>query len=609
MSVCASNHPQEMRQEGEPSLRIDDGSDSSIRLLLLLAAVSASIMLPFFVIRHSNVASDEAASWVVHSEQVRSATYEIMYTLRDVESWVLKIGAGVDGASARPRYESSRQAVDPLLNRLRELTLDNPVQQTQVGAFQNIAAGRLVLFNQSLEKYAADDRLGFLLAIVQAQDLFPISEITGKILAEENRLLSDRVRLAISAKTQARWIAIVAAIVQALVLGALILFFERRMRTQRRADADARGAIARSQQMLETMHEPIALLDADLHLLKSNLAFERLYATGPDRSVGKTIDGIGKGAWSDPVLIQRLRDTVASNRELWDYEATQITHDTIRREMLINARRMNLPNQLQPAVLLSVSDITTRKFSEKRIIDLNSQLAAKVEQVSESNRELEAFSHSVSHDLRAPLRHIVGFAQKLRKHLGDQIDEQGEHCLGVVENSAKRMSMLIEDLLVYSRLGRNVLRMQPVDMQTLVEDTKAMLINEAGDRKIFWKIAPLPVIAADENMMRLVWQNLIGNALKYTSKVAEAQIEIGLAESDSGEYVFTVKDNGAGFDPNYADKLFGVFQRLHSQADFPGTGIGLANVRRIVARHGGRVWADAALNEGATFSFSIPRSA
>jgi light-regulated signal transduction histidine kinase (bacteriophytochrome) len=238
--------------------------------------------------------------------------------------------------------------------------------------------------------------------------------------------------------------------------------------------------------------------------------------------------------------------------------------------------------------------------------ELNRQLEGKVTQISDVNRELEAFSYSVSHDLRAPLRHIAGFARKLEQHLGDQVDEKSGHYIEVIAGSAQRMAMLIDDLLVFSRLGRGALRLQAVDMQSLVDEARVLAESGVSDRRIVWTIAPLPMVIGDENMLRTVWQNLLGNAVKYTGRCEVARIAVSVQQGRNGDYEFTVSDNGAGFDMQYADKLFGVFQRLHRASEFPGNGIGLANVRRIVTRHGGRVWAEAEPGQGAHFHFSLP---
>jgi light-regulated signal transduction histidine kinase (bacteriophytochrome) len=273
---------------------------------------------------------------------------------------------------------------------------------------------------------------------------------------------------------------------------------------------------------------------------------------------------------------------------------------------------MALPDRSDDVALVTANDVTAQKAAELQVRELNRQLIGKVDQVSEVNRELEAFSYSVSHDLRAPLRHIGGFADKLGRHLGDRNDEKTFHYLNTITTSARRMSQLIDDLLVYSRLGRSALRLQPVDMQSVVDETRALLdANNAHDRpghRIEWKIAPLPIMVGDENMLRQVWLNLLSNAVKYSGGSEPAVIEVGYSRDDHGDYRFEVADNGVGFDMAYAGKLFGVFQRLHSISEFEGTGIGLASVRRVLARHGGHISADATPGKGARFAFTLPAS-
>jgi light-regulated signal transduction histidine kinase (bacteriophytochrome) len=232
--------------------------------------------------------------------------------------------------------------------------------------------------------------------------------------------------------------------------------------------------------------------------------------------------------------------------------------------------------------------------------------AVLVEELEEKNRELEAFSYSVSHDLRAPLRHIDGFADLLLQHAGSTLDEKGQRYLETISDSAKSMGQLIDDLLIFSRMGRTELQKTIVDLNKLIEDVRRSLEPETAGRDIEWDVAPLPAVHADPAMLRLVLTNLLSNAVKYTRPRTRAHIEIGVIEEDR-EVALFVRDNGVGFDMEYGQKLFGVFQRLHSSDDFEGTGIGLANVRRIIHRHGGRTWAEGKVGEGATFWVSLSR--
>jgi light-regulated signal transduction histidine kinase (bacteriophytochrome) len=233
------------------------------------------------------------------------------------------------------------------------------------------------------------------------------------------------------------------------------------------------------------------------------------------------------------------------------------------------------------------------------------ELAALSEELRRSNKELEAFSYSVSHDLRAPFRHIVGYSELLKKQEGDGLSEKGRRYVDTIIEAAYTAGTLVDNLLRFSQMGRTALKPRLVDVAGLVDDIRQKLTTEHGDRRIQWVIGDLSPVNADPALIRLVFENLLDNAVKYTRTREKARIEVGSARKD-GETVYFVRDNGVGFDMKYIDKLFGVFQRLHRMEEFEGTGIGLANVRRIVERHGGRTWAEGALDQGATFSIALP---
>ncbi|MGN2244543.1 ATP-binding protein [Frateuria sp. GZRR33] len=246
----------------------------------------------------------------------------------------------------------------------------------------------------------------------------------------------------------------------------------------------------------------------------------------------------------------------------------------------------------------AIVDIVLRKAEE--MADLNEQLVR-------SNKELEAFSYSVSHDLRAPFRHIVGYSELLLQSAGEKLGDQEKRFVATIIESANSAGTLVDNLLSFSQMGRTTLGKVKVNMSHLLDEVRRLLEVDTAGRDIAWKIDPLPTVQADPMMLRLVFQNLLSNAIKFTREADSAVIQIGCEALDD-EYVFCVRDNGCGFDMRYVHKLFGVFQRLHHVEEFEGTGIGLANVRRIIERHGGRVWAEGEVGKGASVYFTLPKA-
>jgi PAS domain S-box-containing protein len=263
-------------------------------------------------------------------------------------------------------------------------------------------------------------------------------------------------------------------------------------------------------------------------------------------------------------------------------------------------------------VLAIGRDISERKQAEEKLAlyreHLEELVAERTAELEAANQELEAFAYSVSHDLRAPLRHIDGFLELLQRAVGTKLDDQSRHYMETISGAANKMDLLIDDLLTFSRMGRHAISVQTVDLGALVREVLQELEPDAAGRKIEWCMGDLQEVRGDEALLRMVMVNLIANALKFTRTREQARIEIGTLPNQASEVVVFVRDNGVGFDMTYADKLFGVFQRLHRADEFEGTGIGLASVRRIIARHGGRSWAEGKLDQGATFYFSLSPS-
>ncbi|AEM52792.1 sensor histidine kinase [Stenotrophomonas maltophilia] len=580
------------------------------RLPALALAAAAIIVVPWLTLRKLQQDSEQAMAWVNHTQAVGVALQQLQADVRDVESAALTLSKGVDAPGLRERMAKANE-IPGRLAELGRMTRDNPDQLIRIGRIESMLDGRLAVARELARSEPNSDQRELV------QDLstrYPIRGLVEELQASEQKLLALRAEQAARQRKQTELVSWSSLLIQLALLGLVLWLLQRQIGRRLHAERQSLRSAARAASVLQTVREPIVLLDRDLRVQLHNPAFAELYGLQDERADGLLLETVGDNAWQDPVVRQRLSDVLSRGRELWDFEHEQRTADDMVRYMLLNARRMPLPDTDDEVVLLTISDVTMQRAVQLRVEELNRQLEGKVAQVSEVNRELEAFSYSVSHDLRAPLRHVAGFSDKLSRHLGDAADDKSRHYLEVISSSARRMAALIDDLLVYSRLGRAAMRQQAVDMQSLVADTRAMLDsnlqaeaeNSGHAHQVEWSIAPLPIVVGDENMIRQVWLNLLGNAVKYSGNREPAKIRVDYQQQPDGGHQFTVSDNGAGFDMAYAGKLFGVFQRLHKASDYPGTGIGLASVRRVLTRHGGRIWAEAEPDVGATFHFYLP---
>ena len=580
--------------------------DLNPRLILLIVVITVIVSTPYFFLHRAANHTVEAAKTVERSYEVRQTAYAVMYALRDLEAILVGNLAGEPIPRGEAIYPVRRADALVMMTRLRELTAGHRGQSTRVATLKTLVDGRMEQFDQMLTAFGRAELPTARKKLQTARQLYALRDASEAVIDAENRQLEISMAELDDRREFAGWLRIASMSIQLVLLLGAGFLFERAWRCRAVAETEASRAVARADAVLQSVREPIALVGRDLRLLLTNAGFDEVYGGKPGE--GTPLNDVGDGAWNDAELLQRLGDVLARDRELWDYELVQ-NRDGGERIVFVNARRIALPESAEPAVLVTVNDVTMIKLAEEQVSDLNSELQAQVDQVSEINRELEAFSYSVSHDLRAPLRHIAGYSEKLGRHLGEASDETTQRYLDVIGNSTKRMSALIDDLLLYSRLGRSAIRLQPVDMQHLAEEARDMISAHSEGRAILWNIVGLPVVLADVGMMRQVWQNLLGNAVKYSGKRERAEIDVSFERDANGNAVFHVKDNGVGFDMAYAGKLFGVFQRLHKPADFPGTGIGLANVQRILLRHGGCIWVDAEPERGATFHFSLPAMA
>jgi PAS domain S-box-containing protein len=361
--------------------------------------------------------------------------------------------------------------------------------------------------------------------------------------------------------------------------------------------------------LLHLTHDTIFVRDMHNVITYWNRGAEERYGWTREEAIGKVSHQLARTIFPAPLE--------AIDAELWrtGHWEGELIHTKRDGTQIVVASRWALQRDKSDkpvAILETNNDITERKRAEEELRKLNDQLEQRVTErtteLESINRELEAFTYSVSHDLRAPLRHMVGYTELLQKNAASLLDAKSRQYTMTILESAKRMGTLIDDLLAFSRVGRAEMQKTVVSLEQLVKEALSEVRPETAGRDIAWTIGPLPAVYGDRSMLRLVLVNLISNAVKFTRPRRQAQIEIGCTARKADGTVVFVRDNGVGFDMKYANKLFGVFQRLHRTEEFEGTGIGLANVQRIIHRHGGGVWAEGLVDGGSTFSFSVPES-
>ncbi len=484
------------------------------------------------------------------------------------------------------------------LQHLSDLTEDHPGQSQRINQIKPLMAMAAALTRErhELRQHSGptvaltEARKGELRAVVEQ-----ISQVVHATETEERALLDAR-----AGETQTAGYLTLAALLAITLLAIFLKIFA--IRQVLRDLAARRKAEAQLDRFFDLTRDLTCIAGFDGYFKRLNPAWEQTLGFSLTELKSKPFMTFLHPEDRASTEAQAARQ--ASGLEVVSFENRYLCQDGSYRWLLWNAR----PSMEDQLIYATARDITEHKRNEAQIHLLNQELEQRALQLEASNQELEAFSYSVSHDLRAPLRHIDGFAKLLTKHAASSLDAQAVRYITTISNAATKMGQLIDELLTFSRMSRTHLSLVEFDHDALV----ATVISEAqfpDQPPILWQIDPLPRIRADQAMLQQVWFNYLDNAVKYSRGARAPCIAIGSRiDPAAWEVVFYVRDNGAGFDMQYVAKLFGVFQRLHTEAEFEGTGIGLANVRRIISRHGGRTWAEGRVGGGATFYFSLPLS-
>lgn len=568
----------------------------------------------------------ETSARVAHTYEVIIRLEDIFITLRGVESE--QRDYVITGEEVRLEHSRTTVAeVGPKLERIKALTADNPGQQERIARLEGAIATRLSILAEVTrrrreEGFESAQQLVLLGQGRRAMD--DIRVLIAEMDKTENELLARREA---ESKTSTR--TTIATFFAGLALSFALLLFvfyllNHQIAERQRAEqglTEQSQQLTRSEQalleqtsllqlVLASIGDGVCVSDENGKFLVFNPAAEQILKSGPatggidqwTEAYGMYLpDKVTPYPPRELPLARAIRGESVDAAELFMRNA-KAPHGTW---LTVTARPIRNEAGVSRGGVEVFSDITERKLFERALEEKNVAFRSANTQLEAANTELEAFGYSVSHDLRAPLRHLAGFAQMLRKNCGPTLDESGTRYLDVIQEAAGRMGDLIDNLLTFSRLGRAEMQKVTVDLNKLLQTVIADLQDETRERKIQWSIGDLPSALADPALLRQVFINLVSNALKFTRNRPRAEIEVGSRENED-ELIVLVRDNGAGFDMKYADKLFGVFQRLHRADEFEGTGIGLANVRRIILRHGGKTWAESRNGEGATFYFSLP---
>jgi PAS domain S-box-containing protein len=576
------------------------------RLIAGFLAAAVIVALLVSLAYWSSARAVDTARDVSETHEIVAETQGVLSTLADAETSVRGFALTGDRVHLEP-YLGAREVMPGRLAELRRLSSVGPDQSDRLARLDGLIGEKFVQL-ESMAELAAEPRVNRAAVATSAREGKAVMDEIRALVAEMTRdgrdLLVKRTAAAEDTRSRVHVAYAALAATLLLLLALLFLVIHRHMQERYRAE----NAVAQSERLLRAIvdgtTDSVFVKDLEGRYQMINAAGARVLGHSQEHILGRSARDVLSSASADYIHLVDMA--------VMDSGQSRSSEDTVviagEERTFLSTRGPLLDGNGRVTGLFGISrEITGRKKAEAALITLNRDLAKRSAEAESANRELEAFSYSVSHDLRAPLRHIDGFVGLLQKRIGTTLDEQSLRQLDTIARSARHMGRLIDDLLVFSRMGRTEMRRTRVELSKLTETAIHDVSAALDGREVEWVVGELPAVEGDESMLRLALVNLLDNAVKYTRPRPKARIEIGTdAPRNGSDRVIHVRDNGVGFDMRYADKLFGVFQRLHRSEDFEGTGIGLANVRRIVERHGGRVWGESVLGEGATFYLSLP---
>lgn len=602
--------------------------------LAFVMALAILLTNGFFLYQSAN-RQVESSRAVEHTHEVMAALDQITFHLSDAENG--RRGFILTSSSrylAHFKTATNRVAAD--YNQLKRLTADDLQQHDRGDALKSQIDRRFQVLDESVQwhlRHGPDPEKQTAFMEIGQQAMEPVRKTCGAMVETQRGLMEKRRLESLKGMQDTTRMTLIGTGLSMGILSWAFLLLVRENGRRRVAEKSIRmshdeleqrvaartldlaSAVARAEQahefrdkVMESAVFGLGVLDVKGNFTLVNQHFADIMGYRIEEMIG--LSYVQLVSPENLAILSEYFFRVINNRSsVMNREVDVIRKDGSTASVVFSWSPMTSKSEVI-GVVGTAMNVTAHKQAEAEIrrlnLELEKRVAERTSQLQGVNQELEAFSYSVSHDLRAPLRHVDGFVDMLRQHAAASLDDKGRRYLDIISDSARQMGTLIDDLLDFSRVGRSELKCFPVDMNQLAREALRALESELVSREIEWTIETLPAVRADRAMLKLVWINLLSNAVKYTRPRARTEIHIGSRPVDGSSVEFFVRDNGVGFDMRYADKLFGVFQRLHRADEFEGTGIGLANVRRIVTRHGGSVRAEAVLNEGATFGFSLP---